>query len=83
VPVYPIGFEDEAIATPLVCSPILSPHDCNADHGELPLLQPDLSLSPLRDFPHSGNLELRNATSYDLSEVVSRNADDRPMICYF
>jgi len=33
--------------------------------------------------PHSGNLELRNATSYDLREVVSRNADDRAMIRYF
>jgi hypothetical protein len=30
VPVYPIGFEDEAIATPTVCSPILSPHDCSS-----------------------------------------------------
>ena len=30
VPVYPIGFEDEAVATPRVSSPILSPHDCSS-----------------------------------------------------
>ena len=30
VPVHPIGFRDEAIATPSVCSPILSPHDCSS-----------------------------------------------------
>jgi len=29
-PVYPIGFEDEAIAIPPVRSAILSPHDCSS-----------------------------------------------------
>ena len=28
--VYPIGFGDEAIVTPSVCSPILSPHNCSS-----------------------------------------------------
>ena len=34
VPVSPIGFGDEAIATPSVCSPILSPHDCSSFNAD-------------------------------------------------